>query len=87
MDEEYRLKYFSDNGFTRRICANCGSAFWSLGDSDVCGDTPCVEYGFIGQPLTSRRYDLPEMREAFLDFFEKAPIPHTRLERYPVIAR
>ncbi len=85
MDQEYQLAYFRDNGFTRRICASCGSAFWSLGDTDLCGDTPCVEYGFIGRPLMEKRYDLQEMREAFLGFF--AERGHTRLERYPVIAR
>jgi alanyl-tRNA synthetase len=88
MDQEYQLRYFADNGFTRRICASCGSPFWTLGDQEHCGDTPCVEYGFIDNPLTGRKYELREMREAFLDFFAtREDHPHTRLDRYPVIAR
>ena len=80
MDQEYQLEYFRANGFARRICTSCGSPFWTQGDSQVCGDTPCVEYGFIGRPLMDRRYDLREMREAFLIECAQRPTLCTRCE-------
>jgi len=51
----------------------------------TCGDAPCDGYTFIGNPAFSKKYDLSTMREAFLSFFEANG--HTRVDRYPVIAR
>jgi alanyl-tRNA synthetase len=86
MDEEYQLEFFKSNGFERRICANCGIPFWTLDpEQKMCNDTPCVEYGFIGEPIMKERYDLTTMRNKFLKFFERNG--HKILKRYPVIAR
>jgi len=82
---EYDLPFFHRNGFHRRTCVVCGHAFWSLGEFDRCQEAPCQEYGFIGRPLFARPQDLRGMREAFLGFFERRG--HTRLRRYPVVAR
>jgi hypothetical protein len=40
----------------------------------TCGESTseeCACYTFLGNPPTTRSYSLPEMREAFLSFFEK----------------
>ncbi|HEU17105.1 MAG TPA: alanine--tRNA ligase [Methanolinea sp.] len=85
LEEEYQLKYFTDQGLTRKICKKCGAAFWTRNpDLEVCGDAPCETYNFIGNPVF-RQHSVDEMREAFLSFFERNG--HTRLERYPVAAR
>jgi alanyl-tRNA synthetase len=85
LEEEYQLDYFKENGLTRKICKKCGAAFWTRNpDVDICGDAPCETYNFIGNPVF-RRHSVDEMREAYLSFFERNG--HTRIERYPVVAR
>jgi alanyl-tRNA synthetase len=85
LEEEYQLDYFKTQGFTRKICKSCGSAFWTRDASrDICGDAPCEPYNFIGAPIF-RPHTLDTMREAYLSFFEKQG--HTRIGRYPVVAR
>jgi alanyl-tRNA synthetase len=85
LEEEYQLDYFKTQGMTRKICKACGSAFWTRdGSREVCGDAPCEPYNFIGNPIF-RPHTLDSMREAYLSFFEKQG--HTRIERYPVVAR
>lgn len=86
LEKQLQLDYFLSNGFHRLQCSSCQSWFWTLvPGAKVCGDQPCVEYTFIGKPLTPRSYTMPEMREAFLGFFEQND--HTRVPRYPVVAR
>jgi alanyl-tRNA synthetase len=85
LEEEYQLEYFKTQGLTRRICKWCGSAFWTRNSSrESCGDAPCEPYAFIGKPVFNT-HTLDSMREAYLSFFEKHG--HTRVERYPVVAR
>ncbi|MCI4339519.1 MAG: alanine--tRNA ligase [Thermoplasmata archaeon] len=82
---EYDLPFFHRAGFHRKACVVCGSAFWSLGDYDRCQEAPCRDYGFLGHPGFARPYEPRPMREAFLQYFEHRG--HTRLRRYPVVAR
>jgi alanyl-tRNA synthetase len=82
---EYDLPFFHREGFRRRACVVCGEAFWSLGDHDRCQEAPCREYGFLGNPGFRRPYEPRPMREAYLAYFEHRG--HTRLRRYPVVAR
>ena len=84
-EKEYRLNYFRENGYKRKICRKCKSAFWSLTEQDICNDIPCTEYSFIGNPPTKKRYDIESMRSRFLTFFEEKK--HTIVKRYPVVAR
>ena len=86
MDEkEFALEFFISNGFRRRQCKTCARYFWSLGDHDTCGESPCVEYTFIGRPIFKQKQNLHEMRESFLSFLERNG--HTRINRYPITAR
>ncbi|MBA1342660.1 MAG: Alanine--tRNA ligase [ANME-2 cluster archaeon] len=85
-EQEYQLSYFIEGGFVRKQCPKCGGYFWTRDEEkETCGDAPCDEYTFIGSPAFSKEYDLAGMREAFLSFFEANG--HTRIDRYPVIAR
>lgn len=85
LEEEYQLEYFRTHGLQRKTCKKCGAAFWTRDPSrELCGDAPCEPYSFIGNPIF-RRHSVDEMREAFLSFFERNG--HTRIERYPVVAR
>ena len=86
LDEEaYRLEYFEEEGFSRLECVECGRYFWSRNkDRDTCGEPPCAQYTFIGDPGLDESYTLEEMREAFLSFFESHD--HGRVDPYPVAA-
>jgi alanyl-tRNA synthetase len=87
--EEYTLPFFKEEGFVRKLCLKCGEYFWTQNlEQETCGEsTPeeCASYTFLGNPPTRRNYSLPEMREAFLSFFEKHG--HARIKPYPVVAR
>jgi alanyl-tRNA synthetase len=85
-EDEYRLDFFVDEGFLRKKCEKCGKFFWTRdGARKTCGDPPCDPYTFIGSPIFKREHSLDEMREHYLSFFESRG--HTRIKRYPVVAR
>ncbi len=82
----FDLRFFHDNGFHRLTCGTCGHDYWTLdAEAPDCGDSTCREYTFLGKPLSSKPLSVPEMREAFLAFWESKD--HTRVERNPVVAR
>ncbi|MFC6615232.1 alanine--tRNA ligase [Halopenitus salinus] len=85
LEDEYRLDYFEEEGFHRRECSSCGVHFWTRDDDrELCGEPPCEDYSFIGDPGFDEPYTLEEMREAFLSFFEGHD--HERIDPYPVAA-
>jgi alanyl-tRNA synthetase len=88
-EEEYSLPFFKEADYVRKLCPKCGKYFWTQNpDQEACGEaTPegCAFYTFIDDSPTKRSYDLREMREAFLSFFEKHG--HARIKPYPVVAR
>jgi alanyl-tRNA synthetase len=83
--KDYELEFFTSNGFQRKQCRSCGKFYWTLGNRDTCGEAPCVEYTFIGNPLFKEKMGVHEMRESFLSFLEKEG--HPRVARYPITAR
>ncbi|MGQ9781316.1 MAG: alanine--tRNA ligase [Nitrososphaeria archaeon] len=83
--KEFDLKYFRENGFVRQQCKKCGVYFWSQKISETCGESPCVENTFIGDPPTKIYLDLNKTREAFLNFFNSRG--HKVIDPYPVVAR
>lgn len=86
MKDIYQVELFEEEGFVRKQCPSCGRTYWTLDpERKTCGDTPCVEYTFIGNPPSKRSYSLPEMERMFLKFFEQKD--HQIVERYPVVAR
>ena len=85
-EKEFAVPFFKENGFVRKQCECCKSYFWTQrSDERYCGDSPCVEYSFIGKPPAKRPYSVHDMRELFLSFFEKNG--HKRIRPYPVVAR
>ncbi len=72
-------------GFTKKTCITCGNDFWSIKDRETCGDAPCDEYEFIGNPATEKKFDLHSIGKTFMDFF--AQNGHTPIKRYPVLAK
>ncbi len=85
-EDAYNLDFFKEEGFFRKTCERCGGRFWTRDPSrTTCGDPPCDPYTFIGSPVFKREIELDAMREHYLSFFEEKG--HTRIKRYPVIAR
>ncbi|WP_255169380.1 alanine--tRNA ligase [Natrononativus amylolyticus] len=85
LEEEYQLEYFEEEGFDRKTCPSCGAHFWTRDhERETCGEPPCEEYDFIGNPGFDEEYSLEEMRETFLSFFEEHG--HERIDPYPVAA-
>lgn len=72
-------------GFTKKTCITCGNDFWSILDRNTCGDAPCDKYEFIGNPATGKKYDLYDIQNTFMKFFERNS--HTPIKRYPVLAK
>lgn len=87
LDEEYLdITFLTENGFVRKKCPKCGKHFWTADpEREICGDPPCESYSFIGNPVFKKPFELDEMREYYLSFFEKRG--HGRIGRYPVVAR
>ncbi len=87
LDEEYLdIEFLKENGFIRKRCPICKKYFWTVDENrEICGDPPCGTYEFIGNPIFKREFDINEMREFYLRFFEERG--HKRIERYPVVAR
>ena len=85
MPSDYEVELFRTQGFVRRECPKCAIPFWGLGEHATCGETPCEEYSFIGAPPFKKRLTVKAMREDFLSFLEGEG--HTRVRRYPVVAR
>jgi alanyl-tRNA synthetase len=87
--EEYALPFFKEEGFVRKQCPTCGEYYWTQNaKQETCGESTsdgCACYTFLKKPPTRSCYSLPEMREAFLSFFEKHG--HKRIKPYPVVAR
>jgi len=53
--ETLNLNFFRENGFIRKKCKSCGSYFWTLDEKrELCGDQPCVDFSFIGNPITKK---------------------------------
>ncbi len=85
-EEEYQLEFFKEKGYTRKVCKKCETGFWTPDDSiELCNDTPCVEYAFIGNSPFNKKYSIDDVRSLYIKFFEERG--HTKFEKYPVIAR
>ncbi len=72
-------------GYKKNKCKSCGSDFWSIYDRETCGDAPCDQYTFIGDPPTKEKYDLYKIEDLFINFFKERG--HEPIKRYPVIAK
>lgn len=84
LGDPIEIKFLIEKGYVRRRCPKCGEYFWTLDpDRETCGESPCEPYSFIGRRIADK--SLEEVREEFFSFMESRG--HTRIGRYPVIAR
>ncbi len=84
LGDPIEIQFLIERGYVRKKCPKCGEYFWTLDpDRETCGEAPCEPYSFIGKGTSDK--SLEEVREDFLSFMESKG--HTRIGRYPVIAR
>ena len=70
-EDEYRLDFFTDQGFGRKKCTSCGKFFWTRDPGrKTCGDPPCDPYTFIGAPIFSREHGLDDVKQMKLATLE-----------------
>lgn len=79
------LEIFDKLGYKKQKCKTCGHEFYAQVDRDTCGDAPCDEYEFIGNPATDKPYTLYEIQQVFREFLEKEG--HIPIKRYPILAK
>ena len=84
-EKYWYLDFFKENEFKRKQCKKCGKFFWTQTEQDICNDSSCRPYEFIGNPLTKKRFDYFSCWKAVKKFFEKEG--HTIVDRYPVLCR
>ncbi|MFP3201001.1 MAG: alanine--tRNA ligase [Sulfolobus sp.] len=85
-ENEYRLNFFLNNNYNRKICKSCSTPFWTKDKNrEYCADVPCTDYYFFDLEIKSPPLTVKEARQKFLKFFERKG--HTIIPPKPVIAR
>ncbi|MEM0231158.1 MAG: alanine--tRNA ligase [Candidatus Woesearchaeota archaeon] len=85
-EKYYAVDFLKGQGFSRHQCSRCGKFFWSVEDSDVCGDPACSGgFRFIGDTPAKRRLSYVEVWAEFSRFFSERG--YSPIKRYPVAAR
>jgi len=85
-EKYYAVRFLKGQGFSRFRCSKCGKYFWSVAESDVCGDPACSGgFRFIGDTPAKRKLSYVEVWQEFSRFFERRG--YTPIKRYPVAAR
>ncbi|TAL58348.1 MAG: alanine--tRNA ligase, partial [Nanoarchaeota archaeon] len=81
----YAVDVLKQFGFKRRQC-KCGTFFWTVTDSLVCGDPACSGgFRFIGNTPAKNKYTYVEVWKKFAEFFKQRG--YEPIRRYPVAAR
>lgn len=85
-DKYYATSVLKAEGFGRKCCAKCSTYFWSVAESDVCGNPACSGgFRFIGNTPAKKQLDYIGVWSEFAKLFKKWG--YTPIKRYPVVAR
>lgn len=85
-DKYYSTEILKDEGFSRKQCTECQTYFWSVTESEVCGDPACSGgYRFIGDSPAKADLDYVGVWKKFSKMFKD--VGYTPIPRYPVMAR
>ncbi len=80
----YHAKIFSEEGFVRKECKECGKGFWTPDDSrELCGDAEHEGYSFIKKSPGKEGY--ADFWKVFARFFSDNG--HSEISSYPVVSR
>lgn len=82
--KHYKVETLIEKGYSRKQCKSCKTHFWTLDSGrEICADSKCVGYGFIGKP--TKRLGYTETWAEIAKYFKKQG--HTEIKRYPTVCR
>ena len=84
-EKHYKVKVLEDLGFRRAKCKKCGRNFWSTVERDICADSCCQGYEFIGNPPSRKKLGYAETWKEIEEYFTKHG--HGNIKPYPTVAR
>ncbi len=84
-EKHYRVGALGELGYKRRQCAKCGRHFWSISEREICADSCCEGYEFIGNPPSKKKLSYTDTWKEIEKYFVKHK--HTSLKPYPTVAR
>ena len=83
-EKHYKLKILAEKGFRRQRCKKCGKNFWAVEQREICGDSACAGYQFIGNP-SGKKMGYVETWKTIEHYFVKHG--HESIKPYPTVAR
>ncbi len=80
----YQIDALTSKGYQRKQCEKCKQFFWTLNtERQVCADSECVGYQFIGQRGKNLTY-VETWKKVAAHFTQNG---HTEIKRFPVVSR
>jgi alanyl-tRNA synthetase len=80
----YQINVLTSKGYQRKQCEKCKQFFWTLNpERNVCADSECIGYQFIGQRGKNLSY--VETWKKIADHFTQNG--HMEIKRFPVVSR
>jgi len=83
--KHYELDILKQKGFSRKKCKSCGYHFWSKDEREVCADSSCIGYEFIGNAPSNKKLSYTGTWKEISKYFTKHK--HTEIKPYPTVAR
>lgn len=84
-EKHYEVAALVERGYTRQQCRKCSRFFWSVAEREMCSDSSCMGYQFIGKKMAKKPLGYVETWKKIEDYFTKHG--HASLEAYPTVAR
>jgi alanyl-tRNA synthetase len=84
-EKHYKVSALIERGYTRQQCKKCSRFFWSVAERQVCSDSSCMGYQFIGKKMAKKPLGYVETWKKIEEYFTKHG--HASLEAYPTVAR
>ena len=85
-DKYYPTEALKKNGFHRDQCVKCNRYFWTVNDTQVCGEPFCNEgFEVVNDNPSQNKLSFIGVWEKIVEVLE--PRGYKPLKRYPVVAR
>jgi len=87
--KEWKKHYMIDSlikkGYKRQQCKKCGRNFWSINEREMCGDSACIGFEFIGDTPVKKKLGYVDTWKVIEKYFVKHK--HGYVKPYPTVAR
>ncbi len=84
-EKHYKIKSLEEMGFRRYECKQCKRHFWSPVERDVCEDSSCIGYTFVGNAVSKRNLGYVQTWKEIEKYF--VDNGHASVAPYPTVAR